>query len=117
MNTKSKLIISIIAVTAVLVAIFQTVYRAFYDTFPWSVDKFHTVKYVASLQFINPDTMSALMIVTGFAVLLTVLVFYREPNRKEPCPRRDAIVIALMAILALVCNVIPFYLLIAYGRP
>ena len=117
MDTKSKLIISTIAVTAFLVAIFQTLYRAFYDKFPWSVDKFHTVKYGASLQFINPDTMSALMIVTGAAVLLTVLVFYKEPNRKEPCPRRDTVFIILMAILALVCNIIPFYLLIAYGRP
>ena len=78
MNIKSWLVLAIVSVTAFLVVILETVYREFYLTFPWSLDKFHTVKYKASLGFINPDIMSVLILATGFSVLLTVLIFTRN---------------------------------------
>ncbi len=81
MNIKSKLALATVATTGFLVIFLETVYRHFYETFPWSLDKFHTVKYKASLGFINPDIMSLFIAVTGFFVLLTIMLYTRnEPD-------------------------------------
>jgi hypothetical protein len=68
----------VIAVTGALAVYAQTMYRDFYVTFPWSVNDFHTVKYMASLGSIHPGIQTILIIITGFVVLLFVLIFYRD---------------------------------------
>ena len=70
----------IMAITAVIIIFVQTLYRDFYLNFPWSVNEFHTVKYKASLGFINPDNQSVLVLITGVVVVLFVLLFYREAH-------------------------------------
>jgi hypothetical protein len=81
MSQKNKLVFMVIIVTAILVVFFQTVYRQFYQTFPWSVNAYHTVKYPASLAFISPNSQSILMIVSAVAIILILLVCY--PKRKK----------------------------------
>lgn len=76
MSPKNKLVSLVIAVTAILVLFFQTSYRSFYQSFPWSVNEYHTVKYPASLGFISPVSQSILMVVTGAAVILIILAYY-----------------------------------------
>jgi hypothetical protein len=81
MSPKYTLLSLVIAVTALLVVFFQTIYRQFYWSFPWSVNEYHTVKYPASLGFISPASQSFLMIVTGAVIILIILVFYpKETN-------------------------------------
>jgi hypothetical protein len=81
MTPKNRMILAIIAITAALVILLQTLYRYFYETFPWSVNDFHTVKYKASLGFIHPDSMTVLIILTGLACVLFVSRFL--PSKKE----------------------------------
>jgi hypothetical protein len=81
MSPKNKLLSMIIAVTAILVLFLQTGYRYFYESFPWSVHAYHTVKYPASLGFIHPDSQSILMIVSGAVVILTILVYYPKDTQ------------------------------------
>jgi hypothetical protein len=76
MSPKYKLLSMVIAVTAITVVFFQTYYRQFYSSFPWSVNEYHTVKYPASLGFISPSSQSILMIVTGAVIILIILVYY-----------------------------------------
>lgn len=78
---KTKIIAYIIAMTIITVIVLQTVYRYFYDTFPWSVNAFHTVKYKASLGFIHPDSLSFWILLTG--VLLALVVLYFHPIEHE----------------------------------
>ncbi len=80
MTPKNRMILVIIAITAALVILLQTLYRHFYETCPWSVNDFHTVKYKASLGFIHPDSMSILVILTGVVCVLFVLFFL--PSKK-----------------------------------
>lgn len=81
MTPKNRMILAIIAITAALVILLQTLYRYFYETFPWSVNDFHTVKYKASLGFIHPDCMSILVILTG--AVCALFVFYFLPPKEE----------------------------------
>jgi hypothetical protein len=85
MSQKNKLVFMVIIVTAILVIFFQTAYRQFYQTFPWSVNAYHTVKYPASLAFVSPDNQSILMIVSGAVIILVLLVCY--PKEKKPHER------------------------------
>jgi hypothetical protein len=66
----------VIVITTISVVFFQTAYRYFYQSFPWSVNAYHTVKYPASLAFIHPDSQSILMIITGAVIVLIILVSY-----------------------------------------
>lgn len=66
----------VIGITAILVIFFQTGYRSFYESFPWSVNAYHTVKYPASLGFIHPDSQSFLMILSGTVVIFIILAYY-----------------------------------------
>jgi hypothetical protein len=81
MSLKTKLISLVIVITAILVVFFQTAYRYFYQSFPWSVNAYHTVKYPASLAFIHPDSQSVLMIVTGAVIILIILVYYPKDTQ------------------------------------
>ena len=83
MSPKNKLISTVIVVTALLVVFFQTVYRHFYQTFPWSVHEYHTVKYPASLAFINPNSQSILMIVSAAAIILIILAYYPKEKKSH----------------------------------
>jgi hypothetical protein len=76
MPGKTKIIAYIIALTAITIIILQTLYREFYDTFPWSVNAFHTVKYKASLGFIHPDSLTFWILITGLVLALVVLYFH-----------------------------------------
>jgi hypothetical protein len=81
MSPKNKLISLVIFVTAISAIFFQTGYRHFYESFPWSVKAYHTVKYPASLKFISPNSQSILMIITGAVIVLIILVYYpKERN-------------------------------------
>ena len=83
---KTKIIAYIIALTAITIIVMQTLYRSFYDTYPWSVDAFHTVKYKASLGFIHPDSLTFWILLTGLILALVVLYFHpveREPGEME----------------------------------
>ena len=71
----------VIIITAMTVVFFQTVYRNFYQAFPWSVNAYHTVKYPASLAFIHPNSQSILMIVTGAIIILIILVYYPKDTQ------------------------------------
>jgi hypothetical protein len=81
MQGKTKIIAYIIALTAVTIIFLQTWYRYFYDTFPWSVNEFHTVKYKASLGFIHPDSLTFWILLTG--ILLALVVLYFHPVEQE----------------------------------
>jgi hypothetical protein len=81
MSPKNTLISLVIIVTAILVIFFQTGYRHFYESFPWSVNAYHTVKYPASLGFISPGSQSILMIVTGAVIILIILVYYPKDTQ------------------------------------
>jgi hypothetical protein len=81
MSSKTRLISLVIVITAILVVFFQTVYRYFYQSFPWSVNAYHTVKYPASLAFIHPDSQSVLMIVTGVVIILIILAYYPKETQ------------------------------------
>ena len=81
MSSKMRLISFVIVITAILVVFFQTAYRYFYQSFPWSVNAYHTVKYPASLAFIHPDSQSILMIVTGAVIILIILVYYPKDTQ------------------------------------
>ncbi|MCX6699975.1 MAG: hypothetical protein NTV68_08615 [Methanomicrobiales archaeon] len=84
MLKKTKIIACIIAFTAITVIVLQTLYRYFYDTFPWSVNEFHTVKYKASLYFIHPDSLTFWILLTGLILALVVLYFHPvEQERNE----------------------------------
>jgi hypothetical protein len=83
MSPQNKLIFTVIVVTAILVVFFQTVYRDFYQTFPWSVHAYHTVKYPASLAFISPDSQSILMIVSAAVIILILLVCYPKDKKSH----------------------------------
>lgn len=76
MTEKTKIIAYIIALTAGTVIILQTLYRSFYDTYPWSINEFHTVKYKASLGFIHPDSLTFWILMTGIVLALVVLNFH-----------------------------------------
>ena len=78
---KTRIITYIIALTAVTIIFLQTLYRNFYDTFPWSVDAFHTVKYKASLSFIHPDSLTFWILLTG--LILAFVVLYFHPVEQE----------------------------------
>jgi hypothetical protein len=81
MSPKNKLLSLVIVITAILIVFFQTGYRSFYQSFPWSVLEYHTVKYPASLGFISPDNQSILMIITGALIILVILLCYpKETN-------------------------------------
>jgi hypothetical protein len=82
MPGKTKIIAYIIALTAITIIVLQTLYRSFYDTYPWSVDAFHTVKYKASLGFIHPDSLTFWILLTGLILALVVLYFH--PIEREP---------------------------------
>jgi len=71
----------VIIITTITVVFFQTVYRSFYQAFPWSVNAYHTVKYPASLAFIHPNSQSILMIVTGAVIILIVLAYYPKDRQ------------------------------------
>jgi hypothetical protein len=81
MSSKTRLLLLVIVITAITVVFFQTVYRYFYQSFPWSVNAYHTVKYPASLAFIHPDSQSILMIITGAVIILIVLVNYPKDTQ------------------------------------
>jgi hypothetical protein len=81
MSSKTRLLLLVIVITAITVVFFQTVYRYFYQSFPWSVNAYHTVKYPASLAFIHPDSQSILMIITGAVIILIVLVYYPKDTQ------------------------------------
>ena len=81
MPGKTKIIACIIAFTAITIIVLQTLYRYFYDTFPWSVNEFHTVKYKASLGFIHPDSLTFWILLTG--LILALLVLYFHPVEQE----------------------------------
>jgi hypothetical protein len=81
MSSKTRLISLVIVITAILVVFFQTVYRYFYQSFPWSVNAYHTVKYPASLAFIHPDSQSILMIITGAVIILIILAYYPKDSQ------------------------------------
>jgi hypothetical protein len=83
MSQKIKLVFMVIIVTAILVIFFQTVYRQFYQTFPWSVHAYHTVKYPASLAFISPDNQSILMFVSAAVIILVILVSYPKEKKSH----------------------------------
>jgi hypothetical protein len=76
MTGKTKIIAYIIALTAITIILLQTLYREFYNTFPWSVNAFHTVKYKASLGFIHPDSLTFWILLTGLVLALVVLYFH-----------------------------------------
>jgi len=80
MSPKNRLLSTVIVVTAILVVFFQTSYRVFYQSFPWSVKAYHTVKYPASLGFINPNSQSILMLVTGAVIILIILLYYPKKS-------------------------------------
>lgn len=80
MPGKTPIIISIIGLTTATIILLQTLYRYFYDTFPWSVNEFHTVKYKASLGFIHPDSLTFWIFVTGAILTLVVLNFHPVEN-------------------------------------
>jgi hypothetical protein len=81
MTGKTKIIAYIIALTAITIILLQTLYREFYNTFPWSVNAFHTVKYKASLGFIHPDSLTFWIFLTG--LLLALVVLYFHPVEQE----------------------------------
>ncbi|MDD1695919.1 MAG: hypothetical protein LUQ54_03385 [Methanoregula sp.] len=81
MSSKTRLISLVIVITAILVVFFQTAYRYFYQSFPWSVNAYHTVKYPASLAFIHPDSQSILMIITGAVIILIILAYYPKETQ------------------------------------
>ncbi len=81
MSPKNKLISLVIFVTAISVIFFQTGYRHFYESFPWSVKAYHTVKYPASLGFISPGSQSILMIVTGAVIIVIILAYYPKDTQ------------------------------------
>jgi hypothetical protein len=84
MTGKTRIIVCIIGLTTATIIVLQTLYRHFYDTFPWSVDAFHTVKYKASLGFIHPDSLTFWILLTGLLLALVVLYFHPvEPEYKE----------------------------------
>jgi len=84
MPGKTKIIACIIAFTAITIIVLQTLYRYFYDTFPWSVNEFHTVKYKASLGFIHPDSLTFWILLTGLILALVILYFHPvEQERNE----------------------------------
>jgi hypothetical protein len=76
MSPKNKLLSLVIAVTAIVVVFFQTGYRYFYQSFPWGAFEDHTTKYPASLGFINPNSQSFLMIVSGIVIIFIILAYY-----------------------------------------
>jgi hypothetical protein len=78
---KTKVIAYIVVLTAITVIFLQTLYRNFYDTFPWSIDSFHTVKYKASLEFIHPDSLTFWILLTG--VILALIVLFCHPEEQE----------------------------------
>ncbi len=75
MPGEKTIIAYIIILTAATIIVLQTIYRTFYDTFPWSVNEFHTVKYKASLGFIHPDSLTFWILLTGIILALVVLFF------------------------------------------
>ena len=81
MSSKTRLLLLVIVITTIMVVFFQTVYRSFYQAFPWSVNAYHTVKYPASLAFIHPNSQSILMIVTGAVIILIILVNYPKDRQ------------------------------------
>jgi hypothetical protein len=81
MSSKTRLLLLVIVITTITVVFFQTVYRSFYQAFPWSVNAYHTVKYPASLAFIHPDSQSILMIITGAVIILIVLAYYPKDRQ------------------------------------
>ena len=81
MSLKTRLLLLVIVITTITVVFFQTVYRNFYQAFPWSVNAYHTVKYPASLAFIHPDSQSILMIVTGAVIILIILAYYPKETQ------------------------------------
>jgi hypothetical protein len=81
MSPKTRLLLLVIVITAITVVFFQTAYRYFYQSFPWSVNAYHTVKYPASLAFIHPDSQSILMIVTGAVIILIILAYYPKKTQ------------------------------------
>jgi hypothetical protein len=81
MSPKNRLISLVIVVTAILVIFFQTGYRRFYESFPWSVNAYHTVKYPASLGFISPNSQSILMLVTGAVIIVIILAYYPKDSQ------------------------------------
>ena len=81
MSSKTRLISLVIVITTILVVFFQTAYRYFYQSFPWSVNAYHTVKYPASLAFIHPDSQSILMIITGAVIILIILAYYPKETQ------------------------------------
>jgi hypothetical protein len=76
MSPRNKLLSLVVVVTAILVVFFQTGYRYFYQSFPWGAFEDHTTKYPASLGFINPNSQSFLMIVSGAVIFLIILAYY-----------------------------------------
>jgi hypothetical protein len=81
MSPKTRLLLLVIIITAMTVVFFQTVYRFFYQAFPWSVNAYHTVKYPASLAFIHPTSQSILMIITGAVIILIILAYYPKDTQ------------------------------------
>jgi hypothetical protein len=81
MSPKNRLLSLVIAITAFLVIFFQTAYRYFYESFPWSVHAYHTVKYPASLEFIHPNSQSILMLLSGAVIILIILAYYPKDTQ------------------------------------
>ncbi|MCX6698955.1 MAG: hypothetical protein NTV68_03350 [Methanomicrobiales archaeon] len=81
MPGQKTIIAYIITLTAATIIVLQTIYRTFYDTFPWSVNEFHTVKYKASLGFIHPDSLTFWILLTGIILALVILFF--PPVKQE----------------------------------
>jgi len=81
MPGKMKIIAYIVILTTLTIVMLQTLYRNFYETFPWSVNQFHTVKYKASLGFINPDSLTFWILLTG--IILALIIMYFHPVEQE----------------------------------
>lgn len=72
---KKTIIAYIITLAAATIIVLPTIYRTFYDTFPWSVNEFHTVKYKASPGFIHPDSLTFWVLLAGIILALVILCF------------------------------------------